>query len=77
MRRNSWRGAFFPLLILVLFLTACAGEIGPAGPAGPPGPQGIPGPTGRDGAAGSPGPAGVDGLSYQPPAFIGADACVV
>lgn len=73
MRRTSWWGIFF--LILVFTLSACTGEAGQAGPAGPPGAQGIPGPAGRDGDIGPAGPAGVDGLSYAPPSFIGAEAC--
>lgn len=63
------------LLILALFVTACQGEQGPAGPPGPEGSEGLPGPSGRDGDPGPPGPPGQDGVSYQPPTFIGSDAC--
>ncbi len=67
---------FIPLLFLTsLILAACAGEPGPAGPAGPAGEQGLPGPQGRDGLPGAPGPAGRDGASYQPPTFVGSEAC--
>jgi hypothetical protein len=38
-------------LLVVLALTACAGEQGPAGPEGPPGPAGPAGPEGPPGAA--------------------------
>lgn len=73
MRHSTWRGSL--ILFLALWLAACASEAGPAGPAGPTGPQGLPGPAGEAGPAGPAGAAGVDGLSYQPPAFIGAAAC--
>lgn len=71
--QSAWRGGF--ILFLVLFLAACVGAEGPEGPPGPPGPQGLPGPAGEAGPAGPPGAAGADGLSYQPPTFIGAAAC--
>lgn len=63
------------VLMVALFLSACSAEQGEPGPEGQTGPQGPPGPSGREGAQGPAGPAGVDGLSYEPPAFIGSDAC--
>lgn len=70
---KSW---LFTLLIVVgLLVVGCAGVEGPPGPVGPQGPQGLPGPEGRQGPAGPPGPAGADGLSYEPPTFIGSEAC--
>lgn len=69
------------LLVLVLIFAmalaaaGCAAEQGEPGPAGADGIQGPPGPAGSNGPAGPAGPAGVDGLSYEPPAYIGSEAC--
>ncbi len=63
------------LLILGLLIVGCAGAEGPQGPPGADGPQGPPGPDGREGPPGPPGPAGADGLSYEPPTFVGSEAC--
>ncbi|MCA9970277.1 MAG: hypothetical protein KC425_08680 [Anaerolineales bacterium] len=61
--------------LLIIAITGCAAEAGPEGPPGPPGPQGLPGPTGPAGVAGAPGPAGADGLSFEPPIYVGSEAC--
>lgn len=58
-----------------LFIAGCASRPGPPGPAGPTGPQGLPGPQGVAGQDGLPGPAGQDGLSFQPPTFVGSLVC--
>ena len=63
------------LLAMAIAVAGCGPQEGPAGPPGPEGPQGPPGPPGRDGAAGLAGPAGVDGISYEPPQFVGSEAC--
>lgn len=72
--RKPWGFVVF-ILVLSLLVVGCAGASGEQGPIGPEGPQGPPGPTGRDGLPGAPGPAGADGLSYEPPTFIGSGAC--
>ncbi len=63
------------LLVMAFVIAGCAGAEGSAGPVGPEGPQGLPGPAGRDGAAGPAGPAGADGVSFQPPQYVGSEAC--
>lgn len=73
---KAGRSALLLILILVaLALAACSGRPGPMGPAGEPGPQGPPGPSGPAGAAGERGPAGQDGVSYEPPQFVGSQVC--
>lgn len=62
-------------VVVVLAIAGCSGQQGLEGQAGPPGPQGLPGSPGRDGVPGPPGPAGQDGLSYQPPTFVGSETC--
>ncbi len=66
------------VLLVALFVSACAtqtgmeGPQGPAGPAGPPGPQGPVGPPGEPGPMGPSGPAGVDA---RPATYVGSTAC--
>jgi len=70
--------AMAALLSVVLWLGACAGIEGPAGPIGEPGPVGPPGPAGPAGPKGDIGPSGPigqPGLDYQPPTYIGSQAC--
>jgi len=73
MMHKPW--LFALLIILGLLVVGCTGEAGIEGPPGPEGPQGPPGPDGREGPPGPPGPAGADGLSYEPPTFVGSAAC--
>lgn len=73
-RKNS----LLTLLILVMIsfvIVGCAGPVGPQGEPGAAGQQGLPGPAGRDGVPGAPGPAGADGLSFEPPVYVGSEAC--
>ena len=49
--KKTTKYLFVCSLLVVLALTACAGEQGPAGPEGPPGPAGPAGPEGPPGAA--------------------------
>ncbi|HEX6384358.1 MAG TPA: multiheme c-type cytochrome [Anaerolineae bacterium] len=72
MQQRPW---LFVLCLAAALFVGCASEPGLAGPAGPEGPQGPPGPPGPAGIPGPPGPPGQDGLSYQPPTFIGSEAC--
>lgn len=74
MRRAFWVNSLV-LLVMTLLIVACQPPEGPQGPPGPEGPQGLPGPAGADGEPGPPGAAGQDGVSFQPPSFIGAEAC--
>ncbi len=74
MRRVLFVSALL-LLILSLSLAACAGEEGAEGPPGLKGEPGSPGPVGVDGQPGPPGSAGQDGANFQPPVFVGAEAC--
>ncbi|MCB8943904.1 MAG: hypothetical protein H6658_09120 [Ardenticatenaceae bacterium] len=71
------RSGLLVLMILVaaLVLVGCQGDPGETGPQGPEGPQGLPGPAGEAGPPGAPGGPGADGLSYEPPSFIGSEAC--
>ena len=48
-------------LLLVVFLAACEGPVGPQGPAGAQGPQGLAGPEGGQGPQGPSGPEGPQG----------------
>ncbi|MCP5098331.1 MAG: hypothetical protein GY943_22510, partial [Chloroflexi bacterium] len=48
---------------------------GEQGPPGAEGAQGSPGVAGAEGAPGAPGPAGQDGLSFEPPTYVGSEAC--
>lgn len=73
MQRKQWLVGF--VVIVVIAVAGCAAEQGPPGPPGPEGPRGVPGPPGPQGERGLPGPPGVDGLSYEPPTFIGSEAC--
>lgn len=75
MKKNS---LIVLILIAALVLAGCSAQQGPQGPAGPQGPQGVPGvqgPAGAAGVDGATGPAGAPGLSYEPPAYIGSEAC--
>lgn len=74
MRRALW---IFALLLLVasLVLTACAGDEGAEGPPGSQGDPGPPGPAGTDGEPGPPGSPGEDGANFDPPVFVGSEAC--
>ncbi|MGD2050022.1 MAG: multiheme c-type cytochrome [Chloroflexota bacterium] len=74
MRRAFWVSGLI-LLVTTLLIVACQPPPGPQGPPGPEGSQGPPGPQGADGEPGPPGPPGQDGVSFQPPSFIGAEAC--
>ncbi len=74
MRRVFWAFALV-LLVSAFLLAACAQQEPLQGPPGPEGPQGVPGSVGPQGEPGAPGPAGQDGVSYEPPSFIGAAAC--
>jgi hypothetical protein len=86
MRRAVWL-SLLVLMAMALLLAACAGEEGEQGPAGPEGPAGPAGADGADGAAGPPGPegpagpagaageAGTEGVGFEPPAYVGGDAC--
>jgi len=86
MKRAMWVSGLV-LMALVLLMAACAGEDGPQGEtgpegptgaagsdgsAGPPGPEGSAGPAGPAGAAGE---AGTEGVGFQPPIYVGGDAC--
>lgn len=75
MEKKTWFLVVAVLLFAAFFAVGCAGPEGPAGPPGEPGEQGPPGPAGRTGETGAPGPAGADGLSYEPPVYVGAAAC--
>jgi hypothetical protein len=69
-------GVILPLFIVVALLAAgCAGAPIVAGPAGAQGPQGLPGPTGPGGEPGPPGIPGRDGLTFEPPTFVGSQVC--
>lgn len=72
MQQRPW---LFVLFLVGALVAGCTSRQILPGPAGPPGPQGPPGPPGPAGMAGPPGPSGQDGLSYQPPSFIGSQAC--
>ena len=63
------------LVVMALIIAGCSPAEGPQGPEGPEGPQGIPGPEGPQGSPGAPGPSGADGLSYQPPVYVGSETC--
>ncbi|MCP4420436.1 MAG: hypothetical protein GY805_27840 [Chloroflexi bacterium] len=66
------------LLVITLAIASCTGEAGPQGEPGADGTQGLPGaegPAGVDGATGEQGAPGVDGVSYQPPKYVGREAC--
>ena len=63
------------VLIAALLFVGCAGAVGETGPPGPEGAQGSPGAPGQEGPPGPPGAAGADGLSFQPPIFVGSETC--
>lgn len=63
------------LLTLVLILAACGEDANIEGPPGPQGAQGPPGPAGPAGETGPPGAPGQPGVSFEPPEFIGSEAC--
>jgi hypothetical protein len=73
------RRVFLALGLVLLFsaflLGACTQTATIEGPPGPEGPQGDPGPAGPQGDPGPPGPAGQDGVSYQPPSYVGSTTC--
>ncbi len=73
MKRVFWIVSL--ILIISLALVGCGGEQGEQGPPGADGAQGPPGEPGPEGPPGPPGPPGVDGLSYEPPTFVGSEAC--
>lgn len=75
MQRKFRRVGLILVLVLALTIIGCAGVEGPPGPQGPPGAQGPPGPEGPQGPPGPPGEPGQDGLSYEPPTFVGSEAC--
>jgi hypothetical protein len=75
MKQQHWLGILLILTVFTLALAGCQGQPGPTGETGEPGPQGPPGPAGAQGEPGLPGPAGIDGVSFQPPQFIGTEAC--
>ena len=74
MRRALWASTFL-LLVVALALAACAGDEGEQGSPGPKGEPGSPGPVGADGEPGPPGSPGQDGANFEPPVFVGAEAC--
>jgi predicted CXXCH cytochrome family protein len=61
------------ILLLGLFLNACAGAEGPQGPIGPAGPVGAIGPQGPQGKAGAAGPAGEPGPTGAE--YVGDKVC--
>ena len=63
------------LITAALALVACGGETVVEGPPGPQGPQGPPGPQGPAGEPGPPGAPGQDGVSFDPPQYVGSEAC--
>jgi hypothetical protein len=74
MRRVFWVFALV-LLTMALLLGACAQDEPAEGPAGSEGAQGVPGSVGPQGEPGPPGASGQDGVSFQPPTFVGTAAC--
>lgn len=76
MQRKYW--IFILAIVAALAFVGCTPQEGPQGPPGPEGPQGPPGPpgpAGEPGAPGEPGPAGADGVSFEPPQYVGRDSC--
>lgn len=69
------RRSFALILLIVALLLAACGQEPLEGPTGPPGPQGVPGPPGATGEPGPPGAPGEPGASFEPPQFIGSEAC--
>lgn len=74
MNRARWILLIGALLVVTLFLAACAG---PQGPEGPPGPAGPPGPEGPMGPQGEEGPAGPNAGAAQSAgaAYVGSATC--
>jgi hypothetical protein len=69
---------FVAMIFLAFILVGGCSQAGSIGPAGEPGPVGPPGPAGPAGPIGPQGPAGSDGrdgVSYQPPGYVGSEAC--
>jgi hypothetical protein len=64
-----------PIFVVALLVAGCAGAQVVTGPPGPQGPQGLPGPPGSRGESGPPGIPGQDGLTYEPPVFVGSQVC--
>lgn len=62
------------IIAVALLLVAC-GQEPLEGPPGPEGAQGVPGPPGATGVPGPPGAPGEPGASFQPPQFVGSEAC--
>lgn len=73
MQRKPW--LFIIMLIVAIIAAGCVGEPGETGAQGPEGPQGPPGPAGPEGPPGPPGAPGQDGVSFEPPQFVGSEAC--
>lgn len=73
MQRKPW--LFIIILVVAIVASGCVGEPGEQGSQGPEGPQGPPGPAGPEGPPGPPGAPGQDGVSFEPPQFIGSEAC--
>jgi hypothetical protein len=63
------------LLAVALLIVSCREQPVPMASLGPQGSQGLPGPAGPRGEQGPPGIPGQDGLSFEPPTFVGSQAC--
>lgn len=63
------------VILSVAFILAACGQEPLEGPAGAQGQQGPPGPPGATGEPGPPGAPGEPGASFQPPQYIGSEAC--
>jgi hypothetical protein len=73
MRRNY---LIVLLSIIALFIVVgCAGTPGEQGLPGEEGPQGPIGPAGAAGVPGPPGAPGQEGLSFEPPTYVGSATC--
>ncbi len=63
------------VILAIAFMLAACGQEPLQGPSGPQGNQGPPGPPGATGVPGPPGAPGEPGVSFQPPQFVGSEAC--